>query len=122
MPKDEGRIYELMWKFYVFPDVPLKTVNVNLDIGELEECKSVSFKESIRIMWTIRVWARVQDIADPMDLQKEFIKTSAVGFVMSCMTPIQLANALADTFPDVINAVEVLDADGNGGLAYNDWP
>jgi hypothetical protein len=36
-------------------------------------------------------------------------------------SPMEVAEQIANTFVG-INAVEVLDAEGNGGLVYPEWP
>lgn len=71
---------------------------------------------------TIRLWIDSDDgLCEECEERADELALCASTLADEDDVPLLLAEKLANTLLG-LNAVEVLDADGNGGLVYPDWP
>ena len=71
---------------------------------------------------TIRLWIDADDgPCEQCEERADELALCASALADEDDVPLLLAEKLANTLLG-LNAVEVLDADGNGGLVYPDWP
>ena len=71
---------------------------------------------------TIRLWIDADDgLCEQCEERADEIALCASTLADEEAPPMLLAEKLANTLQG-LNAVEVLDDEGNGGLVYPDWP
>jgi hypothetical protein len=71
---------------------------------------------------TIRLWIEAEDMCcEHTEENADELALCAATLADEDDQPMMLAEKLANTL-NGLSAVEVLDAHGNGGLVYPDWP
>lgn len=73
-------------------------------------------------IYTIRVWAKRNVRKQRVEEVIEEIINSIWIEGISELAPAYISDKVADELIDEINAIEVLWKNGEGDLAYNDWP
>ncbi len=64
----------------------------------------------------IRIWAKV-------DLKRDLLRRLITATVQdNSLDELEIVTRIANALPELVNAVEMLDAKGEGALAYNQWP
>ena len=70
---------------------------------------------------TIRMWIEAEGCCEECEEFADEVALCASTLADEDDYPLALAEKLANTLQG-LNAVEVIDDDGNGGLVYPDWP
>ena len=70
---------------------------------------------------TIRLWIDAEGLCEECEERADELALCASTLADEDDAPMMLAEKLANTL-NGLNAVEVLDESGSGGLVYPDWP